>query len=166
MRPARFVVFSVLAMSLLAANTPARSRRALPWFMLIRGGGLEKPVIVTRPVSLATTSALDRRPTAMPGDIVALYASLNTSAAIPADFATRRCYEVAEFWGPDWIPLPNGGAPQVMRFELGDTFARIYVGTTSKPPVWVSRSQGIDNVPRVIGDSGQAILTRAGLKVR
>ena len=166
MKPIRSVVFGALALSVVAANPPARSHRAWPWFMLVRGGGLEKPVVITRPVSVSSTPAFDRQPTPIPGDIVALYASLNTSAAVPTEYATRRHYEVAEFWGPDWMPATNGKSLQELRFERGDTFAKIYVGTRTQPPVWVGRSQGIDNVPRVIGDSGQAILTRAGLLLR
>jgi hypothetical protein len=165
MNAVRLVVFGMLALSTLTANTSVRSHRAWPWFMLVRGGGLEKAVIISRPVTVTMAPALDR-PTPMSGDIVALYASLNSSTAVPADYRTRRYYEVAEFWGPGWMPLPNGGAPQVMRFELGDTFAKIYVGTRTKPPVWVGRSQGAGNAARIIGDSGQAILTRAGLKLR
>lgn len=88
MKPIRSVVFGVLALSVLAAKRPAASHRAWPWFMLIRGGGLEKSVVITRPVSVSSTSALDRRPTSIPGDIVALYSSLTTSATIPADYRT------------------------------------------------------------------------------
>jgi hypothetical protein len=156
----------VLALTISAANAPARTHRAWPWFMLVRGGGLENPVIISRSASLATVPAFDHRPAPMLGDIIVLYASLNSSATIPGDYAKRRRYEVAEFWGVSWIPVSGGKAPQELSFEKGDTFATIYAGTRTQPPVWVRRSQGVDYVARVIGDSGEAILTRAGLKLR
>lgn len=51
------------------------------------------------------------------------------------------------------MAIPGRTPPQPMRFESGDTFAKIYVGTATRPPVWVGRSQGIDNVARVKGCS-------------
>ncbi|HTE47845.1 MAG TPA: hypothetical protein VK636_21570 [Gemmatimonadaceae bacterium] len=166
MKRLRSSLAGLLVLATLGASGTATPSRALPWFMLVRGGGLEQPVFISRPAVLLTRPAFDRTGTEFPGDIPVIYAALESGPGIPPDFATRRSYDVAEFWGPTWIPQVDGSAPRSLTFEAGDTFARIYVGTHSRPPVWVRRSHGVDTGAMVIGDSGQAILTRAGLKLR
>jgi hypothetical protein len=130
------------------------SNRAWPWFMLVRGDRLSTPVII------------GRRFSDMNGDIIKLYSSFSPASTADTISPSRQMYEVAEFWGGDWMPFPDGKPPTALRFERGGTFAKIYAATSKHPPVWVGRSQGVDRVPMFIGDSGQAVLTRAGLKLR
>ena len=142
-----------LLLSIGEAYLPS-SIRAWPWFMLVRGPALRAPVVI------------GRRGGDVHSDIITLYGSLSLAPKTVIDARSRQLYEVAEFWGPNWLPLPTGEPPIALRFERGDTFAKIYAGTARTPPIWVGRREGVDQVPQFIGDSGQAVLKRAGLKLR
>jgi hypothetical protein len=102
----------------------------------------------------------------MRGDVIRLHNSLQPGVAVNNDYLKRSHYDVAEFWGPEWVPDSAGRPPRPLRFEDASTFATIYVGTSRHPPVWVGRSQGRDGVAQTIGSDGQRALERAGLKLR
>lgn len=137
------------------ASAPSRAHASWPFFVLVRGGGLATPIVLSRPHDLG-----------MRGDVIRLYNSLDDRPPLPAGFAVRRHYDVAEYWDTRLQPLTYGQPPRDLRYEQGSTFAKIYAGTPTLPPVWVGRYDGREDVPRVIGDSGIAILTHAGLRLR
>jgi hypothetical protein len=143
----------MLAVASLNAGA-AGSSLALPWFLVIRGPGIERPIVI------------GRRPTDMRGDVIRLQRSLLPGVAPSSDYLKRPHYEVAEFWGPEWYPDTAGRPQRQLRFEKAGTFATIYVGTSTHPPVWVGRSQGRDGVAQTIGPDGQQVLERAGVKLR
>jgi hypothetical protein len=143
------VIGAVLALGAFDAT----SSRAFPWFMMFRGGGLPAPIIIGGHRD-------------MKGDIIKLYSSFAPATLADTVLPSRMRYEVAEFWGSDWMPLPNSQPPVSLRFERGGSFAKIYAATAKHPPVWVGRYRGVDRAPMFIGDSGQAVLARAGLKLR
>lgn len=153
----RSVLIAVVPLLTIGSFAAAGRRHAMfawPSFMLVRGDGLGHPVVIGRSPGGDVTH----------GDIQRLYRSFDAAHAPSTGWAARRHYEVAEFWAVP--PLPSGRPPYTLDFERASTFARIYVGTAAAPPVWVGRWQGRENVPLIIGDSGVAILTRAGLALR
>ena len=158
MSRSRVIVLALATLSTIGAvgaSAPGRARAAWPFFVLVRGGGLAAPVVLTRPHDLG-----------MRADIIRLYNSLDDRPAMPEGFAVRRRYEVAEYWDLRLQSLTGGKPPRDLRYEQGSAFATIYAGTPTLPPVWVGRYDGRNDVPRIIGDTGIAILTRAGLRLR
>jgi hypothetical protein len=138
--------------SLDAGHRP--SARAWPWFLLVRGPGIERPIVI------------GRRMGDVEGDVIRLKNSLQVGVSAGNDFVRRTHYEVAEFWGQEWFPDTAGRPQRQLRFADAGTFATIYIGTSTLPPVWVGRSEGRDGVAQTIGLDGQQVLARAGVKLR
>jgi hypothetical protein len=81
---------------LIAAVEPRSDARAFPSVIMIRGGGLSKPVVLHHKYNPNDPDAFARDP------IVRFYSSLlsGSAAKIPEK---RVQYEVAEYWGPGWV---------------------------------------------------------------
>lgn len=138
----------VLPIFLLPAH---RKEASSPWFIVIRGASLVQPAVI--------------RGTAgkMNSDILALEASLQPDTSLRIEPGAAD-YEVAEFWGPEWMPDSKGRAPQALHFESAGTFAKIYRASRFSPPIWVGRMNGRVVAMR-IGNPGRLILEHAGLRL-
>lgn len=143
----------VAALLIAAGNGRSpRSRLDWPWFIVIRGPGLAQPVVI------------GRRAGAMSGDIVVLEEALQPDTSLRIEPPRAADYDVAEFWGPEWLPDSNGRAPRLLHFESAGTFAKIYRASRFSPPIWVGRMDG-QVVAMHIGSPGRLILERAGLRL-
>jgi hypothetical protein len=163
-------VTSSVALALAAsgwANRPVP--RMFPAFTMFRGGGLLHDVLLGH--SNVTTISINGRSAAnLDHDPLAIiYQTLVSTNRVPPDVPDIvTAYDVAEFFGPEWMALsgPDGKPTRELRFEEANHFSHLYVMRTG-PPIWmdpVVAPGGGSYSLLIVSDTAQAILTRLGLR--
>lgn len=143
-------VMAASAMSLGAAG---------PRFILVTGTLLERPAV------------LDNWQENM--DLMS--AVTNPSSAGPAALANRPFYQLALFWGAEWVQYINEGRPVApVKPEQGNQQARFYPVVGAAPALFVfedmpgplGNGARITGLVRSVGQEGLSLLARHGLRVR
>lgn len=152
------------------ASNPA-VRRMFPAFAMFRGGNLARPVLLGHSgVRLETINGRSASDVSQ-DPLATLYETLvSTSMPLPDHPDSLAVFEVAEFFGPEWMALakPDGRPTRELRFEEANHFSHIYVMRTG-PPIWkdpVVAPGGGDYSLLALSDTGQAILRQLGLRLR
>lgn len=166
----RLVPAAALMFAASAAANPA-VRRMFPAFTMFRGGNLAHPVLLwhsnVRIVTVNGRSGSD----ISQDPLATIYQTLvSTSMTVPDHPDSLAVFEVAEFFGPEWMALagPDGSPTRELRFEEANHFSRIYV-LRAGPPIWkdpVVAPGGGDYSLLALSDTGQAILKQLGLRFR
>ena len=151
-----------LGCAVLTVTAAAPSPRELmfPQLVLIRGPGLERPVVISH-------GPTDRRPAS--DTIVLVYSSLRSVRPRSPEAVGRRPYwEVAEFFDRRiWSYYDaDGRLARVPRFEDATHFSRIYAPADGEPALWDRPVVGSCGAPRSfceIAQEGRRLLEARGL---
>src|SRR5690606_10752298 len=169
----RGVTLGVILMVVVASTGLTRplNDRMFPAFTMFRGDSLENPLLLYHANVTADTSRGVVVADVSHDLLVTLYSTLVASEGVTAgDPRIAYTYEVAEFFGPQWLALagPDGRPTRTLRFEEANHFSKLHV-MRAGPPIWVQpvvAPGGGGFAAMSVSDTAQAILTALGMKLR
>jgi hypothetical protein len=146
------VSLSVVVAVLIAAGLAIPVFAAAPRIMIIYGGTLTQPIIL-----------VDWQ------ENLQLMSSVSDVAQVtPADLAQRPYFQVAMFWGPDWVQyIDDGHDPTTLRPDQATQHGLLYPGYGAAPPIFQFDSiPGPGPLTRQITSQGIDILSHHGVPVQ
>lgn len=118
-----------------AASPSAHASVMFPSFVMLRGGGVATPMVITH--AGATGNAFLGEPAKVSRDTIAiLYSALRVQTPASADGVRRRKFiEVAEWFGARPSTDSAGRVP-ASEFEKANHHSRIYLSGGGEPALW------------------------------
>lgn len=150
-RPHRILLTSMFAL-LVALVFVSPAAAAAPWFIMVYGASLPRPVILKD----------------WQENLEFMLASTEEAKVTVTELRGRPYLELAFFWGPEWAQYVKEGKPvDALRQEQANQHARLYLPIGSKRPILA-----FDNIPgpgsltRWVEPKAFDILARHGIPVQ